>query len=126
MFRMAARKQARQPSGGPSHRSAEDFEAEFDQLDQLAYGPAPVAGGAAEHLRLAPEPPRMAAAPQPAPARASRPYAGPSHPAALPTADLERLLRKPRRAALYAAVMSTFAFLAAVSAVLATLVTLAA
>ena len=125
MFRMAARKQARQASGGPSHRSAEDFEAEFDQLDQLAHGPAHMASGPAEHLRIAPEPPRMAASAQAIGAPKNRPYV-PGYATTLPNADLERLLRKTRRAAIYAAVMATFAFFAAVSGVLATLVTLAA
>ncbi len=98
-----AQTQNRGGYAGPS-RSVENMEAEFDEMDRLAQrGPS---RGGAEHLRLASGPRQPAVHPGPGQ------YWGPS------AADLERLVRGARRAAIFAAVMSTLALIMALFAAL--------
>ncbi len=115
-----APKVMREPSVGPS-RSVEDIEAEFAELDRLSGSGQNRSGP--DHLRLAPEPRRPAPASEP-------PVFAPPHmePAAYPEPPMElfKFARGARRAAIFAAVMSTLAFLMSVGAVLLALVQLAA
>ena len=110
-----------------SSRSVENMGAEFDEMDRLTQvrpaqmgpaqmGPAQMgaAVGSAEHLHLANGPRRQIA------------YPGPGNDVGPPAADLVRLVRGARRAAIFAAVMSTLALIMAIFAALAAVVGLAA
>ncbi len=93
-------------------RTAENMEAEFEEMDRLSQR-GPAVGGA--------EPFRLATGPrQPAPYPGPGQYAGPQ------SANLERLVRGARRAAIFAAVMSTLALIVALGAALAGFAALAA
>ncbi len=105
-----------------SSRSVENMGAEFDEMDRLTQVPPAQMGaaqmgsavGSAEHLHLANGPRRQIA------------YPGPGNDVGPPAADLVRLVRGARRAAIFAAVMSTLALIMAIFAALAAVVGLAA
>ncbi len=114
---MAARKPVRVAAVGRP-RPAQDIEAEFAGVERFTpAGSAPVGK---ERLRLSLEPQRP-----PLNKPGPQPVAGPMRTASPADVRIEKLVRQGRRAAMFAAIMATLAFGAAVVAALAALSALA-